>query len=229
MTRMAGRESTLGTVAQSVGRLPLLLRNLKPTWFLDSLGDLDPAFIARHGIRGLIWDIDGTLTGYHHTVLLPEVTRPFAALCALPGLRHAILSNAPEWRTRQLARMFPTFPVVRGYVSGGAVVGRRLLGESDSWLPALSGGRLPPDAIPLRKPSADLIRLAVDALGCPATGAVMVGDQHLTDIAGANLAGVRSIKVQNPARQTFPLLIRGSQGLEALLYRLLASHPPRGS
>lgn len=220
MTRLVKRESALGTLAQSLGRAPLLLRHMQPTWFMNSLTELDLGFVARHAIQGLIWDVDGTLTGYHHREVLPELAGTFRALQDFPGLRHAILSNAPEWRTQELARMFPRIPIVRGYLVGGAVIGRRLLDDSETWYPALPGGTLPDAAVPLRKPSADLVRLAVEALGCPPAGAVMVGDQHLTDIAGANLAGVRSLKVRNPARGSFPWSIQVSQRLEALVYRL---------
>lgn len=220
MTRLAAHESPLGTLAQSLAQARLLLRSMEPTWFLDSLRRLDATFVARHGIRGLIWDIDGTLTGYHHTELHPEVADSFAALLTLAELRHAILSNAPEWRTRELARMFPTIPVIRGYALDGDVIGRRLQGETEVWMPAPPRKEWADRAIPLRKPNAALVRLAIEELACQPAATVMIGDQHLTDIAGANLAGVRSIKVRNPARGTFPLAIRISQRAEAVLYRL---------
>ena len=225
MTRLARRESPLGTLAQSIGRVPELIRSMEPTWFLASVAELDEAFVLRHGVAGLIWDIDGTLTAYHCTELLPEVAAAFAALRDLPGLRHVILSNAPEWRFKQLAAMFPTIPVLRGYRVGTDVLGRRLLGETDSWTVEEREARIAAGAVPLRKPSAELVRVAVAELGCPPGRAVMVGDQHLTDVAGANLAGVRSIKVPNPAPETFPLSIRVSQRLEALLYRLRPALP----
>lgn len=220
MSRLASRDSAWGTLGQSLGRLPLLLRHMKPTWFLESVAALDPAFLARHGITGLIWDIDGTLTAYHRTDLLPEAVAPFAALRAVPGLRHAILSNAPEWRFRELGGMFPDIPVIRGYQLDGSILGRRLLGGTDSWSPGELASRQAAGAVPLRKPNPELIRLALAELGEPASRVVMVGDQHLTDVAGASLAGVRSIKLPNPARATFPLSIRISQRLEAALYLL---------
>ena len=220
MSGMAARETPLGTFRQSLGRLPLLLRNMDPTWSLGSIAEIDPAFVARHRITGFIWDIDGTLTAYHARALLPEAVAPFAALAAIPDLRHAILSNAPEWRVQELARMFPTLPVIRGYSHEGQVLARRLLGTTDSWTADELASRLAAGAVPLRKPSADLVRLAVAELGVDLAGAVMVGDQHFTDIAGANLAGVRSIKLPNPAASSFPGSIRVMQRVEAALYRL---------
>lgn len=220
MSPRVGGESPLATLRQSVGRLPLLLRHMEPTWFLESVSQLDPAFVARHQVQGMIWDVDGTLTAYHQTRLLPEVEAPFAALMAVPGLRHAILSNAPEWRFRQLAGMFPAIPVLRGYLHQGSVVCRTLRGNQDSWSAAELERRLADGATVVRKPNADLVHLAVAELGCPAAAVVMIGDQHLTDVAGASLAGVRSIKLPNPAPGTFPWSIRFTQRLEAFLYRI---------
>lgn len=226
MTRAAGGESPLATLRQSIGRLPLLIRNMAPTWSLDHLGQLDPAFIARHDIAGVIWDIDGTLTAYHAKRLLPGAEGPFAALRALPGLRHAILSNAPEWRFRELAVMFPGIPVLRGYLVAGTVIGRRLVGSDDSWTAGELDHYLAQGAMTLRKPNADLVRLAITELGCPAEAVVMVGDQYLTDVAGANLAGVRSVKLPNPAPRSFPWSIRFTQQLEKLLFRLRSRTEP---
>lgn len=220
MSRLATRESPVGTFAQSLSRLPTLLRSMDPTWTVKSLDEINPEFVARHDVTAFIWDIDGTLTAYHAKQLLPEVVNPFAALRAIPGVKHAILSNAPEWRVKELAGMFPDLPVVRGYTQGDALLSRRLLGRDDSWTPEELASRLATGAVPLRKPNADLVHLAVAELGVDPAGAVMVGDQHFTDIAGANLAGIRSIKLSNPAPASFPLSIRIMQQLEALAYRL---------
>lgn len=220
MSRLAARESPLGTFTQSLSRLPTLLRSMDPTWTLRSVADIDPAFVARHRITAFIWDIDGTLTAYHARELLPSAAAPFAALRAIPGVRHAILSNAPEWRVRELAGIFPDLPVMRGYAQDGAILSRRLLGSSDSWTAEELASRLAAGAVPLRKPSADLVHLTVAELGVDASGAVMVGDQHFTDIAGANLAGIRSIKIANPSPASFPLSIRVMQQVEAVAYRL---------
>ncbi len=220
MTRLAARESPLGTFTQSLGRLPTLLRSMDPTWSLHSLAQLDAAFVAHHRITGFIWDIDGTLTAYHYRELLPEAVGPFGALRRIAGLGHVILSNAPEWRVRELAGMFPQLAVIRGYDQGGEVLSRRLLGDDDSWTAEELAARLAAGAVPLRKPSAELVRLAIAELGVDPSGVVMVGDQHFTDIAGANLAGIRSIKLRNPAASTFPRSIRVMQWIEAMLFRL---------
>lgn len=220
-----GRDTPFMTLVQSLGRLPRLVASMEPTWRLGSVADITPDFVARHGIRGLIWDVDGTLTAYHATVLLPDAAQALSALASLDGLRHAILSNAPEWRILELTGMFPDFPVVRAYRTRGALRSRVLRGRADPWSPSDLAQVLARGGVALRKPAPELVSLAVAELGLERGEVVMVGDQHLTDIAGANLAGVRSIKLPNPARSTFPATIRLTQRLEAVLDRC---RPTRG-
>lgn len=221
MSRIRAGDSPLSTFMQSIGRLPLLLRHMEPTWSLASLAELDSEFLGRHGITGLIWDVDGTLTAYHATRLLDEASAPFDRLRADASLRHVILSNAPEWRFKELSGMFPAIPVLRGYLLNGEVHVRRLLGGADSWAPGALEARMAAGAVVLRKPDPRLVELAVAELGGDPGRVAMVGDQHLTDVAGASLAGVRSIKLRNPARTSFPLSIRFTQRLEALAYRVV--------
>lgn len=221
MSRIRAGDSPLSTFLQSIGRLPLLLRHMEPTWFMESLAELDAGFVQRHNITGLVWDVDGTLTAYHATTLLASAAEPFETLRADKGLRHAILSNAPEWRFLELSQMFPAIPILRGYLLGGELHVRRLQGGADSWAPGELEARMAAGAMVLRKPDPRLVDLAVAELGGDAAGVVMVGDQHLTDVAGASLAGVRSIKLCNPARGSFPLSIRFTQRFEAAAYRLM--------
>jgi predicted HAD superfamily phosphohydrolase YqeG len=53
----------------------------------------------------------------------------------------------------------------------------------------------------------------------------MVGDQYLTDIAGAGMAGVRSIKIDAIAPSTFPMSLRAAQRAERVLYSLRHGRP----
>jgi predicted HAD superfamily phosphohydrolase YqeG len=48
----------------------------------------------------------------------------------------------------------------------------------------------------------------------------LVGDQYLTDVATANLAGIRSIKVPTLGRASFPPSVRLLQRVDEWLYRL---------
>ena len=73
---------------------------------------------------------------------------------------------------------------------------------------------------PVRKPDPELLRAAVAALELPGSAVVMVGDQYFTDIAGAGLAGIRSIKVPTIGRESFPTGMRVGHVVERLAYRI---------
>lgn len=221
MSRIATGDSALATFVQSAPRLLSLLPQMRPTWQLPSLNALDPGFVERHAITGIIWDVDGTLTGDRHPALAPEVEAPFRALLALDTLRHVVLSNAGEVRYRELGTIFPRMPILRGYAHGGAVLFRRLFQGADSWTAEELATRLAEGARVIRKPSRLLVEYAVGELGAPKGGILMVGDQYLTDVAGANLAGVRSVKLPTLAPGSFRRSVRISQRIEALLYALL--------
>jgi predicted HAD superfamily phosphohydrolase YqeG len=62
---------------------------------------------------------------------------------------------------------------------------------------------------------------AVRELGCGKGAVVMIGDQYQTDVAGANLGGVRSIKLPTLAREPFRPAGRMPQRLETGLYAVL--------
>ena len=221
MSGLSRRESAVGTLGQSIGRLGPLIRSMRPTWHMAVLADLDPPFVARHGIAGIVWDIDGTLTAYHDTKVHPEPSPAFTALRTIADLRHVILSNADERRCKELALMFPDIPVVRQYQLGNRLIPRHLLADTDSWNAVEREEYRALGAIAIRKPSGSLLLEAIAAMGIEPSGAVMVGDQYLTDVAGANLAGVRSIKVPTLARDTYPRMIRFSQWLETTIFAVV--------
>ena len=227
MRSLATGSSSFATFVQVVPRLPTLLRHLEPTWHLPTLAALDERFLEAHGIRGLIWDVDGTLTGDRGR-LLPEAAQSFRALLARAGLKHVVLSNSGEERFRQLGDIFPTVPLVRGYLLGKSVLYRRRLGAVDSWSEAELERRLGEGARMIRKPSAELVDYAIRELECGKDEAVMIGDQYFTDVAGASLAGVRSIKLPTLAKETFRFSVRLSHGLEWLTYLALHGRPRWG-
>ncbi|MEO8634269.1 MAG: HAD hydrolase-like protein [Gemmatimonadales bacterium] len=218
---MATGDSAIATFMQSAPRLFSLLHQMRPTWQLPALQALDAAFVERHAITGIIWDVDGTLTGDRRPALAPEVEAPFQALRSLSSLRHVVLSNAGEVRYLELGRMFPRMPILRAYTLGEAVLFRRLLNGADTWTSEELRVRLAEGARVIRKPSGLLVEYAVRELGGMKEGVLMVGDQHLTDIAGANLTGVRSVKLPTLAPESFRRSVRISQRIEALLYTLL--------
>lgn len=209
------------TVRQSLPRLLQVLRHMRPTFRAAGVAGISPEFVRDNGIELMLWDVDGTLGPWHCQTPDPETARALAVLTRLPGVRHVILSNCGDSRWQELSMLFPEVPVLKGYEAPGGVVGRQLLGGSESWvgddrpLPAAS------DLRAIRKPSAELVQLALTVARCGnPEGAVMVGDQYLTDVAGAGMAGIRSIKVPTIERASFPLAVRVLQRVEELLYRL---------
>jgi predicted HAD superfamily phosphohydrolase YqeG len=214
----------LTTTWQTLPRFFRLVGKLQPTFHLPDVTALDPGFVEHHGVRALLWDVDGTLMPHHEQEVAAQFQAAFAGLAG--RIPQAVLSNCGETRLAELGRIFPVLPVLKAYrAAGGAAVLRSLVAGQERW--TAQGGRLLPGPpagrlTPLKKPSAALIELALAYLGVeePA-GAVMVGDQYFTDIAGANLAGIRSVKVPTFGRRSFPLAIRVFQLVERGLYRLL--------
>lgn len=221
MKSLATGNSPFTTFFQVVTRLPTVMGQMRPTWHVPSLGVVDAAFVARHGIKGMIWDVDGTLTGDRQPLLAPEAEPGFRALMASPDLTHVVLSNAGEERFSQLGTMFPMMPILRAYTLGEQVLYRKLQGSNDSWTAEELERQLAAGAAVIRKPNAALVDYAAKALGLARGEIVMIGDQYLTDVAGANLGGVRSIKLPTLAPETFRTSVKLSQRFELALFGLL--------
>lgn len=204
-----------------VPRLASVLRRMRPTWHLGRLEQVNAEFLAANGFHGIIWDVDGTLTGDRRAQLEPVAAPGFRALQAMPGLRHVVLSNAGEERYAELGGIFPGLTILRAYEKGDAVLYRSRRGTEDSWSPAELERELGEGARVIRKPSRVLTEYALRALELPAEAVVMIGDQYLTDIAGANLGGVRSVKLPTLAPESFRTSVRFSHVLEKGLYAIL--------
>lgn len=216
------------TTRRLLPRLGRLAREIRPTFHLTSAADIDRTFLVEHGVETLLWDVDGTLMAHHASAVAPEIAPAVEDLFGDAGLRHAIVSNCQEARFEELGRIFPRIPVVLGYETAEGPAFRIRRGPDETWTGpgagiAASGTPLPP----LRKPSGDLVRAALETLGVEGRpeGALMIGDQYFTDIASANLAAVRSAKVPTIDRASFPAPVRISQRLERALYRLLYGRP----
>jgi predicted HAD superfamily phosphohydrolase YqeG len=218
VSRLATGASAFTTFVQVAPRLASLIGKMRPTWRVPALSAVTPAFLRANGISGLIWDVDGTLTGDRRRDILPESAAPFQTLLAEASLRHVILSNASEERFLQLAGMFPTIPLLRAYALRGEILFRKIAQGTDCWTAEELAARLAEGAHVVRKPSAELVELAVRELACAKEEAVMIGDQYLTDVAGANLGGVRSIKLPTLAPETFRRSVRLGQIAENLVY-----------
>ena len=217
-------------------RLRRLSREIRPTFHLDSVNEMSPGALRDLGVAAVLWDVDGTLMGHHDDRVDPALAPAFEALLAATGLRHAIVSNCQEARFAELGEIFPAIPVVLGYETGAGAAFRVRRGPRESWrgpgaaAASSDGGGPPGELRPIRKPSRGLVQAALEELNVadrPAA-ALMVGDQYFTDIASANLAGVRSVKVPTLHRASFPAPVRWSQRLETVLYRLKYGRPRPG-
>jgi predicted HAD superfamily phosphohydrolase YqeG len=211
----------VATIRHSLRRWLSLLGNLRPTFQVASVAEIDGAFLERHGIRAVLWDVDGTLMSYHGD----DVDPAFPHLRTLLGdgsTRHAILSNCDEGRFEELGKIFSEIPVIRAYTSPTGPVFRHKLRGGDTHSAnevdaVLRSGRQ------IRKPSGELVRYGMRVLDVHDPAAVlMIGDQYLTDVASANLAGTLSAKVRTHRRDTFPTSLRLGQNLERLVYAVVS-------
>ena len=219
----------LTTARQTLPRLLRLLDELEPTYRIQDARDVSPDFVAREGIEAVVWDVDGTLMSYHAPAIEPLFAPCLEALRSV-GVRQAILSNCGEARFVELGQMFPDFPIVRAYSLGEERVYRVLHGGEDSLGSERAKDLLARGARQVRKPDGPLLLATLEALGTTdPSAALMVGDQFLTDVASGNLAGTRSAKLPAWAKQTFPVTLRVSQGLERFLYRISRLRGPRRS
>ncbi len=195
---------------------------MRPTWELAGVDAISGDMLVREGIRGLVWDVDGTLMRRGDSSVAQHLQETVRKLLQIPDLRHVIVSNCDERRFLDLARLFPGVPVLRAYRGDGRYLLRRRLGEEESWSPAAPSPAELARSRPVRKPDPVLMHFALGELNLSDPAAAMiVGDQRLTDIASANLAGLRSIKVPTLGRGSFPLPVRLLQRAEDAAYRLL--------
>jgi predicted HAD superfamily phosphohydrolase YqeG len=205
------------TVRQNLFALPRLWPHLRPTFHLSGVAALTPEFLAANNITGIVWDVDGTLMGCHHKAVAAHLQGPFHSLLADQRFQHVVLSNCADQRFHELGRIFPDIPIVRGYTWTGSIAFQRLHRGHEHW----EGGPAPKaNRQPIRKPNAVLLEHALSLLQVPPATAVVVGDQYLTDIASANLVGVRSIKVPTLEPGSFSIPVRLLQHFDASLHRL---------
>ncbi len=219
------RSDWIVTTRQALPDFFRLVRRLRPTASRDDIRALDPDCLREAGVEAILWDVDGTLMSHHAREVAGELRSAWERLRSLPGTRHAIVSNCGEDRYRDLGEIFPAVPVFKAYREGTSMLLRRLYQHQETW----NGAPRPAGAHglrPVKKPSGEYLDGVLASLGnVPRGRAVMIGDQYFTDIAGANLASIRSIKVRTWDRASFPLPLRIFQRIEAVLYRLVPQEP----
>jgi predicted HAD superfamily phosphohydrolase YqeG len=222
---MAAASDWITTTRQALPRFFELVSKLKPTMHLPDVRSIDEHFLATHNVEALIWDVDGTLMSHHNMAVAEEFQSTLNRIDQRSDVRQIILSNCGESRFAELGGIFPEVPVLKAYRKpSGEVILRILAHGKEVWRDesGADGPRPGEELKPLKKPSGELIDFALRAAGSPPRERVfMVGDQYFTDIAGANLAGIGSIKVPTLARHSFPFAVRSFQRIESALYRLL--------
>jgi predicted HAD superfamily phosphohydrolase YqeG len=181
---------------------------MQPTWHAATIDALTPAFLEQQQVRGVIWDVDGTLTSHHGAQVEPALAPAFRRLVEASNVRHVIVSNAPDARFTQLAQLFPDIPILRLYALHGEVIPHRLHGSRNSLSREEFDALQAAGAVVLRKPNARLTQYALQELDCSASEALMIGDQFMTDVAGARMADVRALKVETAAPRVIP--VRGT-------------------
>jgi HAD superfamily phosphatase (TIGR01668 family) len=218
---MQAKSDWLTTTRQALPEFLRLARRLRPTFHMRDIRGIDHDFVRKQKIDALIWDVDGTLMPHHDRAVAPSLQPTIDKILELREVRHAILSNCGEDRLRELGELFPHMPVIKVYESEAGTVCRTLIDGREEWSTETGPTAAPVERRPVKKPSAKLVDCAMRQLGrTERSGVVMVGDQYFTDIAGANLAGIRSIKVDTFDPDSFPFAVRSFQRVEALLYRL---------
>ena len=75
---------------------------LQPNLILNSVTDITPELLQKHGIRSLLLDVDSTLKRYSATKIPPEIARWIDSMRE-NGVLFCILSNGLEHRIRPLA------------------------------------------------------------------------------------------------------------------------------
>ena len=174
---------------------------------LPGVEAITPDFLRANRIEGIIWDLDGTLTLHGASEIHPGVRANVMQLLQIVELQNVVLSNARSPRLRALSACLPGIPFVKGYQAGRNLTFRIFQDGEESWT-----GGVRREAAAVRKPDQRLVEFAIEKTGVTSRDRIaLVGDQHLTDIAPANLAGLLSVKVPTLEPASFPLPVRALQ------------------
>lgn len=85
----------------------------KPTYVFDKIGDITPEFLKRKGIKGLILDLDNTLTT-HNNPTAPQSSLEWLEKMRGAGIRLMIVSNNSAERVTPFAQQLKLEFVPRG-------------------------------------------------------------------------------------------------------------------
>ena len=73
------------------------MSKLIPDYVFDSIYDITPELLEKHGVRGVLIDLDGTMAS-HKAALPPEKLSPFVRTLHDAGLKVLVFSNNREAR-----------------------------------------------------------------------------------------------------------------------------------
>ncbi|MDO5141600.1 MAG: YqeG family HAD IIIA-type phosphatase [Eubacteriales bacterium] len=79
------------------------MKKLIPDHVFDSIYDIPPALFVRHGVRGVLIDLDGTMAS-HRQALPPAPLSAFVQALREVGLRVLVFSNNKEERVARFCR-----------------------------------------------------------------------------------------------------------------------------
>jgi predicted HAD superfamily phosphohydrolase YqeG len=210
-----------GTTRQILTNVWPVAFRLTPTYHLPDASGITPAFLDAEGIDLVIWDVDGTLMSYHAKRVASPLVATLSEVTRNPHHRHFILSKCDEQRFETLGEIFPSLPLFRGYVLDDKWVSRVRRGTLDTHSRDAVRELLQRGGWQVRKPDARLVPAIMEEAGVrDPQRTLVVGDQFLTDVATAHLAGARSAKVDTLEPASFPRSIQTTQRIERTFYRL---------
>ena len=189
-------------------------KNLIPHRYVRTINDIDVEALVKAGIKGVIWDVDGNLMGYHQTEVDPRLKDKFEEFIS-SSLENVVLSNSNDKRFEELARIFAGYQgvkVLRMYEKKGKVPGQRFVyrvieGGVDNLYYDNVGRMTPLNADNfnrsgydiVKKPSKQLIEYAIFQMRInDPKQAAMIGDNGFTDIMGGNFAGCYTLQTKPP-------------------------------
>ncbi len=110
----------------------------KPTYVFDKIGDITPGFLKRRRIKGLILDLDNTLTT-HNNPTPPQSSLDWIEKMRAAGIKLMIVSNNSAERVTPFARQLGLDFIERGAkpLPVGYIKAKRAMGLENKELAAV--------------------------------------------------------------------------------------------
>lgn len=173
-------------------RVPEIFHRFVPAHAADSLESIDLDRLWAGGKRLILMDVDHTLVNWKAEEFSPEILDWVKRAHAL-GFGLCIISN-----TRRVERLVRLVAALNAHLTSNP------LPPSPSVAPSSPQGEGGVEIVRGRfKPSRAMFRLALIKFKCKAEQAVMIGDQLMTDILGANRSGIDAIWVRKMEGKEF--------------------------